>query len=483
MKRKIDKIEWLMDSVSRNVLKVVFLIILVASLAIKAMYSFADAPYFENNNWIDWLMAIGAAVFYGIIIIKRDWIQEKINYKYCFMAFILMAVIYIILVPLIPFSDMAAIYKGAVDFSTFNFKALLENDYWSVFPGNILLAAFWGILLIPLPKCLLTVKVVNALLVYIIAMLTRKVAKELGVKYYNLAYIVVLTFLPLFIYINHVYFDLPVIVLCMCAVYLYVKQHNIIGSFILLGIGRYLRQSVSIFMLAIFIVELNNIRKKENGNNIKKELLKVICALAIFLGIGHGFSKLMYNEIYNGKDIKAYPAWNQIYIGINEAEFGFMDGDFSYDRSLDDIIERVEAYGPKRMAKILTKKTFWLWSQGTYQAERYGFGNDVVNPEDKFEYETIVTGHLLNSGQILRKVLNSLMRAQYLFLFAGMIYTFWKERDMDKYRLFYYIIFATFLSMLFYELKSRYILQLAPLMVIFAIRSITKIDKKSLKCF
>ena len=168
------------------------------------------------------------------------------------------------------------------------------------------------------------------------------------------------------------------------------------------------------------------------------------------------------------KDIPSYPIWNQIYIGINEKEFGFMDNDLSYDRDLKDIKERVCDYGTVKLLKIICKKTFWLWTQGTYQAERYAFGNDTNNALDKFEYETFLTQYLLNSNQHSRIIINAIMRAQYFVIFIAMTITIIIKRDITQERELYYIIVATLLVMIIWELKSRYILICFPMMAILA---------------
>ena len=73
---------------------------------------------------------------------------------------------------------------------------------------------------------------------------------------------------------------------------------------------------------------------------------------------------------------------------------------------------------------------------------------------------------------------NAFMRAQYLILFALMLYTLWKKKDISDMRVWYYIMIATFLIMIFYELKSRYILHCLPGMAIMACWAMDNIDYK-----
>lgn len=471
--RLIDRLQKIMDFIARYTLLVVLSLIFVVGLFIKAMYSFDDFPYFTFPNKYDFLAALLVLAMFAGVYLKRDWIQQHLNYRLCAVFFVLCALAYVLLVPIKPFSDMDPVYNGALHFSQFQWDEMLQDEYWEMFPGNIRLAVFWGILIIPFPKTLLTFKVWNIFFVYMIAFFARKTAKEYGVKYYNLVYLFLLSCLSLFLYINQIYFDVPVMLMCIIAVYLYKKYDNPIPSFLILGLARYLRQNVTIFVVAFAILFLFENREMFRTKKWLKQLGRLAISLLLFLVVSRGLSTAVQNRFIDG-NFQSYPFWNQIYIGINEAEFGFMDNDFSYDRSAQDVINRVEEYGPVRMGKIILKKTFWLWSQGTYQAERYAFGGNVADWSEKFEYETILTNHLLRDDQPLRRFINAFMRAQYFVLFGLMILAFLKKKNTERFRLFYYIIIATFLIMLVYELKSRYILHLLPIMAILAGTSMEK---------
>jgi len=459
--------EKIMDYIAKNVLLVVFTIMFLVGIAIKAMYNFDDSPYFEFTTMYD---IVAFVVVLGLVFFVykgRDYIQKHINYKICFLLFIFASVLYIWLVPLIPFSDMEAIYKGAINFAKLDWSAMLSDDYWSIFPGNIRLTVFWGILIFPFPKTLITFKVLNALMLYVIIVLTRLIAYEYRVKYYNVVYLFVLTFCSLFLFVNSVYFDIPLILLCLLGLYLYKKYNQLLLAFASIGVACYLRKSGMIFMLAMIIIYLFENKGVWKSKECIKKLGVLVGAVVLCMGINKGATTLV-NDVFLGDDYKKYPSWNIYYMAINETEFGFQDNNFSYDRTAQDVIDRIKEYGPVRLTKILTKKTFWLWTQGTYQAQRYAFGNDVVNVLDKFEYETFATKYLLNDQQVVRKVLNAFMRAQYYTMFGLMILTISKKKNVDKFRIFYYIIIATFLAMIIHELKSRYILHLTPFMIIMA---------------
>jgi len=474
--RIVKQIQFLMDKISRYTLLIIFSAIFTAGVFFKAMYSFDDSPYFTMPDRYDGIAALVAVGIAAVACHKRKWIQKYLNYKLCFVVYMLCAGLLILLVPLQPFSDMEAVYKGALYFSKLHWQEMMQDEYWNVFPGNVKLSVFWGVLLFPLPKTLISCKLLNALFIYVTAVLTGKLAKVCGLCYDKLAYLSLLCFVPLFLYTNQIYFDTTFLMLSVMALYMYIKYQNLLGAAAVLGLAQFLRQNAMIYFAAIVIVYLFQNKEMVADGTWKQKFVKFLVAVLLFFALSKGLSGIVRSQFMN-EDVQFYPLWNQIYIGINEDEFGFMDGDFSYDRSFADVVRRIQEYGPRRFCNILFKKTFWLWSQGTYQAQRYAFGNDVENWDEKFEYETIVTGFLLKDGQILRKLCNAFMRAQYGLFFGLMIFAIYRGRKQETFRIFYYIFMAVFLIMLFYELKSRYILSVLPLMAIFAVSTLEETDQ------
>ena len=469
------KLEKLMDSVAKNILKIVFLVFLILGFIIKPMYSFDDFPYFTFIKLYDIVILGVVLIAFWYIYHKREQIQKKISYKWGFAYYIIITIILIILVPLTPFSDMGHVYKGAIKFSTFQWNEIMNDEYWKMFPGNIYLSVFWGIILLPFPKTLIAFKTVNAIFAYGIVYITSKICKEYQLKYYKVIYFMLLSFTPMILYVNHVYFDLPFVFFSVLSLYIFMKTDNIIIVGAIMGIAFYLRENAFIFFLAMFFVFIfNKVKVKLSLKAIYGVLIKIFFAIILFMVVGKASKILIKNEFLHN-DYPSYPIWNQIYIGLNEPEFGFMDNDFSYDRDFGDVVNRIEEYGFTRTTKLICKKTFWLWTQGTYQAQRYAFGVNVENASDKFEYETAVTKYLLNDDQPLRIIINSFMRAQYLIMYFLMIYALWRKKDIADMRTLYYVLIATFIIMLVYELKSRYIFSCLPIMAILACWSLENI--------
>lgn len=457
-----------MDFIAKNVLRVVFTIVLIVGLVVKPMYCFNDSPYFDFVKWYDIAIEIIVMIFMYLIYRFKDYIQEHFKWIYGFIIFVLISCIYIYMVPLKPFSDMQYIYEAAIDFSTFHWNDILSADYWQQFSCNIYLGVFWGILIMIFPKNLVTFKLINMLFAFGTIYYTSKLCKEYGYKYDRVIYVILICFSPIMIYENHIYFDLPFVFLCVFGIYIWKKYENIFAVACIIGLARYVRTSGTIIILAIaFAALLKDIYKKINIKEMLYRVTKIIVMLLLFVLVYKGLAYAVDCQ-FDRSHLKQYPMWNQIYIGLNEDEFGFMDNDFSYERNAQDVIDRVIEYGPVRMIKIIAKKIEWTWMQGTYQAERYGFGNNTMTEEEKFEYSTIMTKHLLDDSQRARKLINSIMRGEYVVLFALMVAMLWKNKDISDKREVYYMLVATFLILIIYEMKSRYVFHCFPFMAILA---------------
>lgn len=464
-----------MDFVAKNVLKYIMLCIFIAGIFCKPMYAFDDFPYFESNTIYDLFSMVIVFLIVVLIFKYRDWLQNKLKWWHFAVPYVLIGVLFVVFVPLKPFSDMEHIYQAALRFAKFDWASVMNDSYWNIFPGNVYLSVFWGLLLIPLPKALLSFKILNILFAYGTIVLTAQICKEHGFKYYSIIQLYLTTFLSLLLYTNHIYYDLPFVFIGTLALYLYIKKKNIICVGLILGIAFYLRDNGLIFLAAVtvdYVFELFQ-RKK----NIVKKITYLIISIIICLSVCY-CGKSLVKSLFIKDDYPSYPSANQFYIGLNEEEFGFMNGDFSYERTMGDVLERIREYGPIRLTKILTKKTVWLWMQGTYQAQRYGFGIDCDLAEEKFEYPTVIEKYLMKDSQKTRRFINAFMRSQYIVLFIGMIIFLWRTKKISSFRVYYYVLIATLLVMLVYELKSRYIFHCLPIMSIMSCSSLQWISER-----
>ena len=119
-----------------------------------------------------------------------------------------------------------------------------------------------------------------------------------------------------------------------------------------------------------------------------------------------------------------------------------------------------------------------MWTEGTYQAERYGFGGY----ESTFSHENRITDSIKDvDNSRLRMIIDFIMKAQYYIYMtlalAGVIIT----RSNRNYSLFNYCICGFACFYLIWEMKSRYIYSLYPLFIIYAVIGIEYIFNKILE--
>lgn len=428
------------------------------------MYHYEDYPYFTYWSFLDVFLFMIVFALLWYLWKHMNWIEEKLNIKWVIIGYVLIAVLFIYLVPLKPFSDMQYVSEGAIRIASFDIEGLKEIAYFKTFKGNIKTSLFYAIPLMVLPKTVISMKLINVCLLLGIAYVTKRIAKHLHFPYTNTVFLLILTFLPVFLYINHIYFELFFILLMLTGIDCYLKDSkNLILTSIIFAIAYYLRKSGLIFMGAVLIDVMISYQ-----SSWKKTVYAIILSLCLFFGISYAMNQVTSTCLYD-KETLSYPKWNQYYIGINEEKFGFMDQSFSYDRSLEDVILRMKEYGPLKLTQILVKKTAWAWGEGTYQSGRYAFGLNTNMANEKFEYVTFLEKYVTLDSQWLRKLITSFSRVQYVLYFMFMTYALWKKRDTSFFRLGGVIFLGTFVALLFYELKSRYVMHCFPFMILFAI--------------
>lgn len=86
---------------------------------------------------------------------------------------------------------------------------------------------------------------------------------------------------------------------------------------------------------------------------------------------------------------------------------------------------------------------------------------------------------------LLREIFNSFSRSKYVALFLLMIIgvvDISKNKEFrDKYRVLVYIMVGTFLILIFYEIKSRYVLHCLIPMILLACEGLKRINSLKLK--
>ncbi len=445
-----------------------------AALIIKARYDMRDFPYFSYNLGIDILFMVLIALGYFYLFKKASIIETKIKYWMLWAFFGILGIIYVCMVPITPFSDMKHVTEGALLFARGDIQGILASEYLQFITKNLKVSMFYGFFAFLLPKSVITLRILNVVFYLMIAQFIALIIKNLGLKCSKFGFLLTASFLPLFLYCNHVYFDLPTLLMCTLAVFFYTRGKewkNMILCGVFLGLGSSLRILAFILAIAILIDYIFHNGKELFMNGCKK--LLILLTFAAITCVIPKTVDLTVNSFFRIEGAEDESIWNLFWMGINEEEFGFMHNEITGGKkSFDDFYQLLISRNAKQNIRLFGRKIFWTWSQGTYQAQRYAFGGNANTSLDKFMYATPITKHLLNDDQIGRKLINSFCRAQYLTLFLFMIFGLLgiNGKEIDKYRMFIYLMFGTFLILIFYEMKSRYIMHCFISMLILAIQ-------------
>lgn len=298
---------------------------------------------------------------------------------------------------------------------------------------------------------------------------------ELFCAYYrNLFYVWAFSIVSLFLYINHIYTDIPFVFCTVFCIWLYLHNTEfIVLDCFILALVYQLRPQAAFYIIAISI---HYVFSKCGLKKFWKAGLAILTSIITIII----FNSLIVPQFIEIDRAETIPMWSYVYMAFNEEEFGFQDGSHSPDREFDDVKERLQELGIEKTLKIIGKKVFWTWSEGTYQASRYAFGSEPVAALDKFEKETLATKYVLDSSQPIRRLLDSVMRAQYIVLFALTIFMF-RKKYSTEYSLFILLFAANMVFYVFWEIKSRYIIPLCPLQVIFVFIMVLRYVKEKEK--
>jgi len=437
-------------------------VVVISGVFIRSNYNFLDYPYFEFgmiSNVLYIFLAAGILVAYMYLGKCIGW-----NMKVAMGLYVLVSVLYILTVPLMPYSDMKSVYdiaaNGLVD----------ETGYLSVYNNQIPITVYLYLLMCLFGKSVLVPKIFNIIFNTVILFFVYKIYVLLNGKEKSALAIIWMTspFLPVIMYVNHIYNDILFTMITVILIYI-VLNNNFSNPMMcvmcFLSVLQYvIRPSGIIYIIAIAMYMILKY------GEWKKCIAYIVVVVAMIVGI----TKINSASFGVNSDA-AYPVWSYIQMGINEEEFGFQDGTHSSEWTLDDCVEKYKEIGLVGVLKIFAKKELWMWSEGTYQAQRYGFGDSVA----EYERENFITKDLRGiDNSNIRNMIERISKGQYyiymLLAFIGMI----NLRKDTRYMILFYLICGFFFFYLIWEIKSRYIYSLYPVFMVFAYTGLRQIINK-----
>lgn len=455
----IEKLDNIISKLSKNFLIVFFSIIVVFMLVINSIYLYTDEPSFKLNNLNNYIgVILNALLISGIIFFARKLSNKFKNYKLLigiiFLIYFILELVYIFLVPIVPFSDMGEVVKIAISDFTENIEYLKIN------PNNFAICLIYNLIFKLTSYNVLNIKILNVacniLTIYFAYRIYKNIFKQDNILVLVMGIISISTFL----YVNCTYNDLIFTTLVTIIIFCLTKPKQNLANTIFIAILSFLQFIVRPVGIILIIATCMYYLLKER--NIKK--IAILLSIVLVLNLGY---KTIQNKMLP-KSEDAITIWSFLQMGINEKEFGFQDNSHSPNWTFKDYTERIQELGFVRITKLISKKVAWTWTEGTYQVERYAFGHEL---ENQYYYDTFLTSKVFKTDSNLRNILEYLMKGQFLIIMMlslfGLIFDD-KENNRSKIYLLFWLIIGMLCFYIIWEIKSRYIYCLYPIFLILA---------------
>jgi len=481
------------------VLAAFLIFVLTSSLIVRAEY--CAYKYRDNPAWVrqDFFSLIIFAVlllsFYllmNLVCHRLDRFQRENIVFWVLFCSALLQTIFVLVLPVKQFADQDAVNIIAMNVINNDFSHFQKGGYLYVFPNNVGITLFLSLLYRILSYPLLLPKLLNVCCSVITSYLTFRIYEE-AVDRENRrqsgSYAVLVFsafFIPAILLNNLVYNDVYSTTLFAGAVLNAIKYINnrknkyLIYTGILISAGDFLRQLGAIFLLAVTIYF---IVKKVRLTKAFAFLLTVVLCLRLPLSAINTFY-LASGKISEPLGKNSIPIYMWINIGMSPRKFGYWDDSFSYNiyfyegewdkeksseiyKSL--IKEKIRSDGISGIANTYLKKNIWLWTEGTYQAEYYGFGSWG------YLYPTAATRMVENNRFLRDQTRWVLHESNFLILFLSFTGLIASILRRQSYPLLLPVItilgFIGFYTI--WEIKPRYIFPCYPYLILLSCYGLT----------
>lgn len=496
---------------SKLIKKTIYLILIFfiglfigSSFFVRAIYNsavYGDKPILLTQNLGILIMIIIPIILLSIIMykigLKLNKYSKKIVLPTILLSSFTIQIIIVFLFTVLPTADSQTVLSLAInmlyrnDYSTFQ-----TGGYLYMFPFNFSTVLYLKTLLAIFPNNYLVIKFFNILFTLITTLMIYLIYKELNYKSKENDYGILIfaaTYIPALLMSNYIYNDIIATTFLSSAIYFlirFVKEKTIkymVISSILLSIGNYFRSVGVIVLIASIIYILVSI--KEIG---VKKVITSFCILGLLFNIPSWTQNIylqanhIVNESVNKNSAPIYMWFN---MGLNESTYGYWDnmksyniyqrqGEYNKEKSTELFKEEIEnkltKMGLSGLAKFYYNKIVWTWTEGTYQIETYGIGNEASNSrqrvgmtQNNYSYTTFATDlfkgdSIYRSGLIwILYVVNFLM---YCFILIRLISGI-KFKKYDE--VFLNLVVLGFIGFyVLWEIKSRYIYPVYPLLII-----------------
>jgi uncharacterized membrane protein len=480
---------------------------IVSSFFVRAKYVYSvygDTPILERQELVLFVVVLAAVLLASLglyrLCLKLEPYSRKIVIPVTLSVSMVLQIGIIFLFPRLPTDDSQTVLSLAQDMLyRHDYSTFQTTGYLHMFPFNFSIVLYLKTLLSVFPDNYLVIKIGNILFSLVTTLMIYLIYKELNTKSTQNDYGVLLlaaTYVPSLFMSNFIYNDGIATAFLTAALYYairFMKEKSwklMMVSAVLLAVGNYFRSIGMIFLLAIALCILLHIRKI----GIKKAILSL--GVTILLVMVPGWTQnalLQVNGIVKESvNANSAPVYMWLNMGINMERFGFWDNRQSYT-----IYQRTAGYNKEKSAELFKqeirkkltnasagqlinmyyKKLVWTWTEGTYQVERYGIGNGEPSGQnraagmvmDHYSYSTFAT-KLFKGDSGYRMGLIWAVYAMNVLMYGFILIRLLKGIKTGTYgeTPLVFVILGFIGFYLLWEIKSRYLYPVYPLVIIFS---------------
>lgn len=459
---------------------------------------------FHNSHFLINIKPVNLILSATIYLLVAYYLNKLLNKyirkdkKYVIISFILLIIFQLLfayIFAVTPGWDFGAIYYGAI--SNIRGEVTFNNyNYFYIYPNNLaygllLSAIFYPIKLLGLDNFLIYGIVgilINILCIDISLLILFKIIREYFKKEnHKIFWLLSIICTPFITYVPIFYTDTLSLPFIIGGVYFLLKiindspkKSNLILSGILLGIAYCLKPTAIIIIIAFIIFYLILINKKR----LITRLLTITIVLITF--IIPILSLNIYKQVYFDQeklDKTSFPLTHWLMMGLT-GNGGYNQEDVDYTASyiglenkkeynLKIIKERLQNLEKENeLFDFYTNKALYVWGDGTY----YSIAKLNVNPIR----ENKIKDYILNSekNQLFILFSESQLVLTLLFIILGMLFKKYLTDKQQTLQVFLNIIvFGIFLFELLWEARSRYLVNMIPILLLSCYLGISAVTK------
>ncbi|WP_145326284.1 glycosyltransferase family 39 protein [Paenibacillus xylanexedens] len=488
------------------ILLVFVAVFIVSSLLVRAQYNYAlygDNPILSMQQWSIFLpvilLLLGSGIGLYALCLKLNQYSPRVIIPIVLLCSLAIQIIIIFVFPRVPTDDSQTVLSLAMnmlydqDYSTFE-----TGGYLHMFPFNYSIVLYLKTLLYLFPDNYLVIKLCNILFSTLTTFMIYLIYKQVNDRSTERDYGVLIfaaTYLPSLFLNNLIYNDVIATAFLTSCLYFFIRfvreksWKTIIIAAIFLAMGNYFRSIGVIVLIAAMIYILLNMR----SIGAKKVIVSIGVVAMLFNVPTWTQNAVLQSSGAVSENVgeNAAPVYMWLNMGINLERFGFWDNMESYqiyqrqanynkaesaELFKQEIGNKLSEASASDLVQMYYKKIIWTWTEGTYQMDRYGIGNESSLGAGRgrgggiagsYSYTNAIT-QLFQGDSAYRTgllwivyVMNFLM---YCFIFIRLVGGIRRKRYDEVSLILVILGFIGFYIL--WEIKSRYIYPVYPLLVV-----------------